>query len=382
MYDPLNATKTQDEDRDPFGRIPGPDLPDPEIEDLDEPASLSATVGETGKNHRRDVAKAETMLGRAGALDLNKTDGPTGYWGMRTAEATRNFQKKHGLKVDGVMKPGGETIRTLADVAGKADARRLELAQVPVPVPGVVPPLPAGLPPASPKDIDKALGRAERDIRAWWEDLTDAEQRTDQAPKLPNKEEFPADTGFEGDGVLPGRPAVPARVIGPLPHVPPTVGDDATPPFLDQSGDPDWAGPDVYEYTKFEKPIAFAKGGAVPPKTQDALDGLDPATAQLVKEAGLSDGTAISGSKRGIHIETGKTISQLNEDFRAMVRKFGDDPDGPLVTTDAQGITTYAPTNGINVVQRPDKQGGMTIEIQVPSPVGKGKLHSIKRRYH
>lgn len=63
---------------------------------------------------------AETMLGAAGALDLSKTDGPTGYWGLRTEDATKKFQKQNGLKVDGLMNPGGETIRTLAKVAGNA----------------------------------------------------------------------------------------------------------------------------------------------------------------------------------------------------------------------------------------------------------------------
>ena len=109
-----------DDEKDPFGRIMPKPAPDPEIEDLREPHKLSAPVGEQGRNNRRDVAKTEKLLGHTGDLDLKQTKGPTGYWGMRTQDATRKFQKRHGLKVDGQINPGGETIRTLAKVAGQA----------------------------------------------------------------------------------------------------------------------------------------------------------------------------------------------------------------------------------------------------------------------
>ena len=120
MYNPLELRDDlkKDEDRDPFGRVPPKPKPEPELTNLGDASKLSRPVGEQGKNDRRDVAKVETMLGRTGALDLKKTDGPTGYWGERTREATRAFQKQNGLKVDGQINPGGETIRALAKVAG------------------------------------------------------------------------------------------------------------------------------------------------------------------------------------------------------------------------------------------------------------------------
>ncbi|WNK00135.1 peptidoglycan-binding domain-containing protein [Thalassospiraceae bacterium LMO-JJ14] len=120
MYNPLELRDDlkKNEDRDPFGRVPPKPKPEPELTNLGDASKLSRPVGEQGKNDRRDVAKVETMLGRSGALDLKKTDGPTGYWGERTREATRAFQKQNRLKVDGQINPGGETIRTLAKVAG------------------------------------------------------------------------------------------------------------------------------------------------------------------------------------------------------------------------------------------------------------------------
>lgn len=120
MYNPLELRDDlkRDEDRDPFGRVPPKQKPEPELTNLGDASKLSRPVGEQGKNDRRDVAKVETMLGRTGALDLKKTDGPMGYWGERTREATCAFQKQNGLKVNGQINPGGETIRTLAKVAG------------------------------------------------------------------------------------------------------------------------------------------------------------------------------------------------------------------------------------------------------------------------
>jgi len=75
---------------------------------------LSGPVGKNGKNDRLDVAKVESLLGAHGYLDLDVTDGPTGYAGARLENAARRFQKDKGLRVDGRLAPGGETIMTLA----------------------------------------------------------------------------------------------------------------------------------------------------------------------------------------------------------------------------------------------------------------------------
>lgn len=98
---------------DPFGRLPAEPGPEPEIEDLRDPLHLRDSVGLEGANGRRDVAKVESLLGRTGDLDLADTDGVTGFAGLRLDEAVRRFQKRHGLKVDGHVAPGGETVTTL-----------------------------------------------------------------------------------------------------------------------------------------------------------------------------------------------------------------------------------------------------------------------------
>lgn len=101
---------------DPFGRLGVDEEPDTEIADIKNPMRIKASVGDSGQNSRRDVAKTEQLLGDAGTLDLKKTDGPTGYWGMRTSDATKAFQKQNGLKVDGGINPTGETIRALGNI--------------------------------------------------------------------------------------------------------------------------------------------------------------------------------------------------------------------------------------------------------------------------
>ncbi len=109
---------------DPFGRLPSPATPDPEIMDLRDPFAIDDSVGMAGRNRRRDVARIESLLGRVGALDLAATDGVTGYVGLRLDQAIRRFQRRHDLKVDGQINPGGDTITALAAVLAAADEQQ------------------------------------------------------------------------------------------------------------------------------------------------------------------------------------------------------------------------------------------------------------------
>lgn len=69
------------------------------------PFKLQGTVAPSGgDNTRPDVAKVQTLLGRAGYLDLGQ-DGPSGYPNPNTDKAIRDFQKDDGLQVDGVLIP-------------------------------------------------------------------------------------------------------------------------------------------------------------------------------------------------------------------------------------------------------------------------------------
>lgn len=88
-----------------------------------EPFKLQGTVSPSGgDNTRADVAKVQTLLGKAGYLDLGQ-DGPGGYANPNTDKAIRDFQKDNGLQVDGVLKPNGPTIAKLGDLlGGRAEA--------------------------------------------------------------------------------------------------------------------------------------------------------------------------------------------------------------------------------------------------------------------
>ncbi len=79
------------------------------------PLAIKGPVGPIAPNRRADVGKVETFLSRSGNFDLEPTDGPTGYYGMRLEDAINGFQKANGLKVDGLLNPFGETIKTLAN---------------------------------------------------------------------------------------------------------------------------------------------------------------------------------------------------------------------------------------------------------------------------
>lgn len=118
---------------DPFGRI----AIDPDFErfrdDFDfgkpvgnifrsRPFDLVAPVGRESENERFDVARIETLLAKAGFLDLKPTEGPTGYYGLALEDAIRKFQAAEDLKVDGLINPGGPTLSALAKQVSKAEA--------------------------------------------------------------------------------------------------------------------------------------------------------------------------------------------------------------------------------------------------------------------
>lgn len=83
-----------------------------------DPFELHGTVAPSGgDNHRPDVAKVQTLLGKAGYVDI-RDGGPNGYASDMLDSAIRDFQKDQGLKVDGVLKPGGPTITALGGLLG------------------------------------------------------------------------------------------------------------------------------------------------------------------------------------------------------------------------------------------------------------------------
>lgn len=106
---------------DPFGRVLAEPKPDPEISNLRNLFQLLESVGMEGRNNRRDVAKVESLFDSLGELDLSETEGVTGFVGARLDESIRRFQKRQGLKVDGLINPSGETITTTSAVLAASD---------------------------------------------------------------------------------------------------------------------------------------------------------------------------------------------------------------------------------------------------------------------
>ncbi|MCB2101093.1 MAG: peptidoglycan-binding protein, partial [Rhodobacterales bacterium] len=75
------------------------------------PFDLSEPVGPRAPNRRDDVIKVETLLGNAGSDILDRTGGPTGWYGAAFDRALRDWQKSNDLKADGIANPGGPTVR-------------------------------------------------------------------------------------------------------------------------------------------------------------------------------------------------------------------------------------------------------------------------------
>jgi len=84
-------------------------------------ASIGSSVGEDGKNRKRDVALVQELLNaHAVRLDLKKPLGVDGDCGKRTLEAIAKFQLVvvGAAKADGRIDPKGRTWRELVKVLG------------------------------------------------------------------------------------------------------------------------------------------------------------------------------------------------------------------------------------------------------------------------
>jgi N-acetyl-anhydromuramyl-L-alanine amidase AmpD len=68
-------------------------------------SKLIASVGKGGRNHKRDVEKAQVML----LLHGYKTGCVDGSCGKRTINAILAFQKTYMANPDGLIDPEGET---------------------------------------------------------------------------------------------------------------------------------------------------------------------------------------------------------------------------------------------------------------------------------
>ena len=78
-------------------------------------SELSASVGNTQVNNEDDVRNVKDRLTRMGRFE-EKPEERNGFVTRSMDEAIKGFQRDMGLRVDGVMKPGGET-ETMLNIA-------------------------------------------------------------------------------------------------------------------------------------------------------------------------------------------------------------------------------------------------------------------------
>jgi hypothetical protein len=86
----------------------------PYLPDSDDWFALEDWVGADRPSRRDDVAKVEALLAASGDLSFERTQGPTGYWGLTQDAALRRYQKRHGLVPDARCAPAARRSRTWA----------------------------------------------------------------------------------------------------------------------------------------------------------------------------------------------------------------------------------------------------------------------------
>lgn len=178
-----------------------------------DPFKLQGTVAPSGgDNTRPDVAKVQTLLGKAGYVGI-RDGGPNGYPSDMLDGAIRRFQQDKGLKVDGVLKPGGPTITALGGLLGGGEKQSQTTSwrypmdekpggRDPWDIPGATPPYfpapkPKPQPTGSTQDSD-----VEALIRIMNGGKTPSEPRPQPQPtppRLPRPNDFPIDGDMKPD---------------------------------------------------------------------------------------------------------------------------------------------------------------------------------------
>ena len=97
-----------------------------------------AGVGRDQVNGQIDMAKVESLLEQAGVIDLTGYKGPTGLFSYDKEDAIKDFQPGNGLRVDGAIKPNGETMRALKAQLGPKLNAPVKIAPLEMPEPGRV----------------------------------------------------------------------------------------------------------------------------------------------------------------------------------------------------------------------------------------------------
>ena len=75
---------------------------------------ITGTIGNMMKNFEGDVLQVKSALERLGRFDFASKPEPHGYVTKELDGSIREYQRDRGLKIDGWMRPGGETERSLS----------------------------------------------------------------------------------------------------------------------------------------------------------------------------------------------------------------------------------------------------------------------------
>ena len=75
---------------------------------------ITGTIGNMMQNFEDDVLQVKSALERLGRFDFASRPEPHGYVTRELDGSIREYQRDRGLKIDGWMRPGGETERSLS----------------------------------------------------------------------------------------------------------------------------------------------------------------------------------------------------------------------------------------------------------------------------
>lgn len=94
-------------------------------------------VGDQRENRPEDVRQVKNVLDRLGYFDFRKEPEPHGYITREMDEGIRRYQKERGLRVDGWLRPGGETEKALRKDLKRRVSDDIIVEELPAPtIPG------------------------------------------------------------------------------------------------------------------------------------------------------------------------------------------------------------------------------------------------------
>lgn len=98
---------------------------------------INGMVGDQRENRPEDVRKVKSALDRLGYFDFRKEPEPHGYITREMDSGIRRYQKERGLRVDGWLKPGGETEKSLRKDLRRNVSDEIIVEELPAPtIPG------------------------------------------------------------------------------------------------------------------------------------------------------------------------------------------------------------------------------------------------------